>query len=202
MATRRGARLNPMTNDELADDAPRAFDTGIRVHKASDKDYEALKPYFGCSPVKTTARTFENSTQYGHIFNSEEGNQFKRYKSPQPAMNMHGWDEDIPMDEIFSGVPALNGGFKSAMVFFGRRSHIIHVEEMTRSKRLLQCLQNLMTKHGAPNLSRIDEKVMPTVLPKNTPQDIGINLSTRTLRQCHLGTDVVDIQKDGPFLQE
>ena len=66
-------------------------------------------------------------------------------------MNVTRWDEDILMDEMFSGVPAINGGFKSAMVFFGRKSHVIHAEEMTRSKRLLQCLQNLLTKHGAPS---------------------------------------------------
>jgi len=130
VATRRGERANPVTDDELAKDAPKAFDAGIWVHRASDTDYQALKPYFGYLPVETIARTFENSTQCGHIFNSEEGNQFKRYKSPQPAMNIHRWDEDILMDEIFSGTPAIDGGFKSAMVFFGRKSHITHVEEV------------------------------------------------------------------------
>ena len=65
-------------------------------------------------------------------------------------MNIHRWDEDVLMDEIFASVPAVDGSFKSAMAFFGCRSHVIHVEEMTRSKRLLQCLQNLITKHGAP----------------------------------------------------
>ena len=151
VATRRGARANPVTDDESADDAPRAFGTGIRVHKASDADCQALKPCFGHLPVKTTARTFENSTQCGHVFNSKEGNQFWRHKSPQPAMNIHRWDKDILMDETFSGVPAINGGFKSAVVFFGRESHIMHAEEMTGSKRLLQCLQKLTTKHGAPS---------------------------------------------------
>ena len=28
-----------MMDDELADDAPRAFDTGVRVHEASDMDW-------------------------------------------------------------------------------------------------------------------------------------------------------------------
>ena len=150
VAAGKGAGLNPATDNELVDDAPEAFDTGIRVHKASDTDCQALKPHFGCLPAKTTARTFENSTQHGRIFNSKEGNQFKRCKSPQPAMNVHRWDEDVPMDESFASVPAIDGGFKSAMVFFGCRSHIIHVKEMTRSKRLLQCLQNPITKCGAP----------------------------------------------------
>ena len=61
--------------------------------------------YFGYSPAKTIAKTFENSTQYGYIFNSEEGNQFKRYKSPQPAMNIHRLSEsplalEAPIDSI------------------------------------------------------------------------------------------------------
>ena len=150
VATGRGARLNPTANDEPTEEAPKAFDTGIRVHEASDTDCKALKPCFACLPIKTTASAFENSTQHGCIFNSEEGNQFKRCKSPQPAVNVHRWDEDILMDEIFASVPAIDGRFKSAMVFFGRRSHIIHVEEMTRSERLLQCMQSLVTKHGAP----------------------------------------------------
>ena len=151
VATGRGAGLNPMTNDELADDAPNAFNTGIRVHKVSDVDCQALKPCFAHLPNETTAKTFKNSTQCGLIFNSEEGNQFKRHKLPPPAVNIHRWDEDVAMDEIFAGVPAIDGNFKSAMVFFGRGSHILHVEEMTRSERLLQCLQNPMTKCGAPS---------------------------------------------------
>ena len=110
-----------------------------------------MKPHFGYLSVETAEKTFKNSNQHGCVFNSNEGNQFKRCKSPQPAMNITRWNEDILMDEMFSRVPAINRGFKSTMVFFGRKSHVIHVEEITRSKRLLQCLQNLTTKCGAPS---------------------------------------------------
>ena len=140
-----------MTSDGLADDASKVFDTGIWVHKASETDYQALKPHFGYLSVETAEKTFKNSNQHGCVFNSNEGNQFKRCKSPQPAMNITRWNKDIPIDEMFSGVPPINGRFKNAMVFFGCKSHVIHVEEMTRSKRLLQCLQNLTTKCGAPS---------------------------------------------------
>ena len=130
VSVRRRTKRNPATDDNAVDDAPTACDSGMRTHMTTKRDCEAPKPCFGFAPAKTLERTFQNSMQHGCIFKSKEGNQFRRHKSPQPAMNIHRWDEDVLMDEVFSAVPATNGGFKSAMVFFGGRSHVIHAEHM------------------------------------------------------------------------
>ena len=99
------------------------------THTPSEQDFEALKPYFAWIPTKTLNKnSFANSTQCGYILTYEEGNIFKRWKSPQPGMNVFRFNNDLLMDEIFSDVPAIDGGFKSAMLFFGRKSHIIHIE--------------------------------------------------------------------------
>ena len=102
-------------------------------------------------PSKIIKTTFLNSTQYGYLPQSAEGNLFKRYKSPQPGMNIFRLRDDLLMDEIYSSTPAIEGKFTRAMVFFGRKSHIIHVEHMTKTRRLLPCLQNFVRQYGAPD---------------------------------------------------
>ena len=66
-------------------------------------------------------------------------------------MNVYRLPDDLLMDEVFSNTPAIDGGFSSAMVFFGRKSHIIHIEHLSKTKRLVMCLQNFVRQWGAPD---------------------------------------------------
>ena len=133
-----------------------AYDTTIktspqpRLHMATDRDYEKLKPYFAWIPTKLIKRTFMNSTQYGFMPVSPDGNLFKRWKSPNPAMNVFRLQDDLLTDKIHSNTPAIDGGFTEAQVFFGRKSHIIHPESISRTKSFLRCIQNFVRKWGAP----------------------------------------------------
>ena len=121
-----------------------------RTHIPSDVDYEHMKPYFAWIPSNLIKKTFENSTQYGYMPTSPDGNLFKRWKSPNPAMNIFRLQDDLLTDKIHSNTPALEGGFKDAQIFFGRKSHIIHVESISKTKSFLRCIQNFVTKWGAP----------------------------------------------------
>ena len=54
---------------------------GPRVHTPSPVDYEIMKPFFCWIPTKLIQKTFENSTQYGTLPASADGNLFHRFKS-------------------------------------------------------------------------------------------------------------------------
>ena len=121
-----------------------------RTHIPTEHDFERMKPYFAWVPTKLIKHTFKNSTQYGFMPNSPDGNLFKRWHSPNPAMNVFRLQDDLLTDKIHSNTPAIDGGFKEAQVFFGRKSHIIHVETISKTKKFVQCLQNFVNKWGAP----------------------------------------------------
>lgn len=48
-----------------------------RIHTPSKMDYESLKPHFSWVPTKLIEATFKNSTQYGYMPTSPDGNLFK-----------------------------------------------------------------------------------------------------------------------------
>ena len=121
-----------------------------REHVPSETDYESLKPNFAWLPTHLIKNTFQNSTQYGFQSTSPDGNLFKRYHAPNPAMNVFRFNDDLMTDKIHSNTPAI-GGHTEAQLFFGRTSHIAHVEPITRTHPFLKCLQNFVRKYGAPN---------------------------------------------------
>ena len=59
-----------------------------REHTPSDIDFESMQPYFSWITTDVIKKTFQNSTQYGFMPSSSCGNLFKRWKSPNPAMNV------------------------------------------------------------------------------------------------------------------
>ena len=65
-------------------------------------------------------------------------------------MNVFRLNDDILVDKIHSNTPTIEGAFKEANIFFGQKSHIIHVESATRFKKFLHCLQNFVRNWGAP----------------------------------------------------
>jgi hypothetical protein len=58
-----------------------------RIIEPKEPDYETLRPFFGWLPTDTIKRTFEVTTQYARMPMSTVLK--KRYKSPNPAMNVH-----------------------------------------------------------------------------------------------------------------
>ena len=121
-----------------------------RAHTPNQQDYENLRPYFAWLPTKLIKETFKNSTQFAFMPASPDGNLFKRWKSPNPAMNVFRLNDDILVDKIYSNTPAIDGAFKEAHIFFGRKSHIIHFESASKLKKFIHCLQNFVRNWGAP----------------------------------------------------
>ena len=103
-----------------------------RNHTPSDIDYQSMQPYFSWITTDVIKQTFKNSTQYGFMPSSDCGNIFKRWRAPDPAMNVHRLQDDLLTDKISSNTPALDGSFTDAQVFFGRKSHILHVPAAPR----------------------------------------------------------------------
>jgi len=122
-----------------------------RVHIPVAQDFARLKRFFAWIPSKLIEKTFQNSTQYGYMPHSPEGNQFIRWHAPNPALNVHRLNDDILTDEMSSDTPALDSGHTDAQIFFGRKSHIVDIQPRTKHISFLDALQNMVQKWGAPN---------------------------------------------------
>jgi hypothetical protein len=122
-----------------------------RIHTPSKRDYGSMQRFFAWLPTKMIQETFKNSTQYGFQPVSPDGNLFKRWQSPNPAMNIFRLNDDLLTDKIHADTPAIEGGHTEAQVFFGRKCHIIHVEPISKIRKFIHCLQDFVRKWGAPN---------------------------------------------------
>eukprot|EP00536_Pseudo-nitzschia_multiseries_P019373 jgi/Psemu1/60384/gm1.60384_g len=120
------------------------------IQSPTAMNYLSFKPFFGWVSLDWIKATFDNSTKYGSFSISPDGNIFKRFQSPQPAMIVRLFHDDILSDVVYSDTPAVNGGSKLAQVFLGQKSYIIHVEEMQSTADFLPCLQNFVRKWGRP----------------------------------------------------
>ena len=121
-----------------------------RVHTPNGIDYNKLRPYFSWIPTKLIQETFRNSTQFGFLPSSPEGNLFKRWKTTNPAMNVNRFHDDVMTDTIYSDTKAIEGGYQAAQIFFGRTSHIIHIDYINEKRNFLKCFQGFVQKWGAP----------------------------------------------------
>ena len=136
--------MQSVLNHDLTSAQPRA-------HVPMQQDFTKLKRFFAWIPSKLIQHTFRNSTQYGYMPNSPEGNQFVHWHAPNPALNVHRLNDDLLTDKIYSDTPALDSGHTEAQIYFGRKSHIVDVQPRTKNISFLGTLQNMVQKWGAPN---------------------------------------------------
>lgn len=115
------------------------------------KDFHHLKHFFVWLPAHIIQRTFSDSTQMGFVPSSPDGDLFKRWHTPNPALNVFHLNDDLLMDKIYSDTPALDAGHTEAQLFFGQRSHVVHIEPVSRTKSLLRAVQSFVQKWGAPD---------------------------------------------------
>ena len=108
------------------------------------KNFQHLQRFFAWLPSQLIERTFRNSTQYGYMPNSPDGNLFTRFHAPNPALNVHRFNDDILTDKIFSDTPAVDSGYTAAQIFFGRKSHLVHIEPATTQHKFIHALQNFV----------------------------------------------------------
>jgi hypothetical protein len=119
-------------------------------HKISEapRDYNALRPHFAWLPTNIIKKTFEVTTQYARMpLNTIL---CKRFKSPNPVVNVQQCDEPIATDTIQSNVPAIDGGEKYAQIFIGTKSLITDVHGMKSPAQFPGILTDEIITCGTP----------------------------------------------------
>jgi hypothetical protein len=114
----------------------------------SEPDYGQLRPHLGWLPVDTIKKTFERTTQLARMPMSTILK--KRYKSPNPALNVHPRDEPVATDTIYSDTPAIDCGITSAQLFVGTRTHTADVYPIKSDKQFVNTLLDNITQRGTP----------------------------------------------------
>jgi hypothetical protein len=153
--------------EQFADDSDSIVDLVIyranRVHYVCDHEtveatpkfvmtsepvYGQLRPRLGWLPVDAIKKTFECTTQLARMPMSTILK--KRYKSPNPALNVHPHDKPVATDTIYSDTPAIDCGVTSAQLFVGTKTHTADVYPIKSDKQFVNMLLDNITQRGAP----------------------------------------------------
>jgi hypothetical protein len=114
----------------------------------SEPDYRQLRPRLGWLPVDAIKKTFEHTTQLARRPMSTILK--KRYKSPNPALNVRPRDEPVATNTIYSDTPAIDCGVTSAQLFVGTKTHTADVYPIKSDKQFVNTLLDNITQRGAP----------------------------------------------------
>jgi hypothetical protein len=115
----------------------------------SEPDYGQLRPSLGWLPIDAIKKMFERTTQLARMPMSTILK--KRYKSPNPALNVRPHDEPVATDTIYSDTPAIDCGVTSAQLFVGTRTHTADVYPIKSDKQFVNTLlDNITQRGGAP----------------------------------------------------
>jgi hypothetical protein len=113
-----------------------------------EPDYGQLCPCLGWLPIDAIKKTFEHTTQLACMPMSTILK--KRYKSPNPAVNVHPRDEPVATDTIYSDTPAIDCGITSAQLFVGTKTHTADVYPIKSNKQFVNTLLDNITQCSAP----------------------------------------------------
>jgi len=116
-----GENPSPSTDPETTQ-----LRTSSPLISKEEPDPESLRPFFAFLPAKVVKRTLRATTQYARI-PSMGKTMIRYYKSPFPALNVARRDEDLLVDIIYSGTPAVDDGSTSAAIYSGKISHVLDV---------------------------------------------------------------------------
>jgi hypothetical protein len=114
----------------------------------SEPDYGQLRPRLGWLPIDAIKKKFERTTQLACMPMSTILK--KRYKSPNPALNVNPRDEPVATDTIYSDTPAFNCGITSAQLFVGTKTHTADVDPIKSDKQFVKLLLDKITQLSAP----------------------------------------------------
>jgi hypothetical protein len=114
----------------------------------SEPDYGQLRPRLGWLSIDAIKKTFEHTTQLARMPMSTILK--KRYKSPNPALNMHPHDEPVATDTIYSDTLVIDCGVTSAQLFLGTKTHTADVYPIKSHKQFVNTLLDNITQRGAP----------------------------------------------------
>jgi hypothetical protein len=113
-----------------------------------EPDYGQLCPRLGWLPVDAIKKTFECTTQLARMPMSTILK--KRYKSPNPALNVRPRDEPVATNTIYSDTPAIDCGITSAQLFVGTKTHTADVYPIKSDKQFVNTLLDNITQRGTP----------------------------------------------------
>jgi hypothetical protein len=136
-----------ITDDDPTDDAAITVDAPQVSRK--EPDYERLRPRFGWLSTEIIKRTFQLTTQYAHL---PVGTLLKRrYKSPNPALNVFRRNEALACDVVYSDTPAIDNGAKLAVIFVGLDTQVTDIYGIKSDKQFVNTLEDNIRERGAPN---------------------------------------------------
>jgi hypothetical protein len=113
-----------------------------------EPDYRQLRPRLSWLPVDAIKKTFKHTSQLACMPMSTILK--KRYKSPNPALNVHPCDEPVATDTIYSDTSAIDCGFTSAQLFVGTKTHTADVYSIKSDKQFVNTLLDNITQRGTP----------------------------------------------------
>jgi hypothetical protein len=164
----------------------------------SEPDYGQLHPHLGWLPVDAIKKMFEHTTQLACMPMSTILK--KRYKSPNPALNMRPCDEPVATDTIYSDTLAIDCGVTSAQLFVGTKTHTADVYPIKSDKQFVNALLDNITQCGTPTRlisdraqveisERVNRFFDPYTFPLGKANRINSirtlwNTSTRTSNDC------------------
>ena len=137
LGTDKATTFDPDTRDQvnssnnLAKDIERdnakegVLEVGPKVINTSRKKLEFYSKFFPGVPLPMLKRTFQATTQYGHIGAAPGMTLYKRLKAPNPALNVTRRNEPVATDTVYGprGIRAVDNGSTAAQLFVGRKSH-------------------------------------------------------------------------------
>jgi hypothetical protein len=103
-----------------------------------EPDYRQLCPPLGWLPIDAIKKEFQHTTQLTRMPMSTILK--KRYKSLNPALNMHPRDKPVATDTIYSDTPAIDCGITSAQLFVGTKTHTADVYPIKSDKQFVNTL--------------------------------------------------------------
>ena len=114
------------------------------------EDWDRMRKYFGYVPAKFVRNTYKHSTQHGILPPSSHLQ--KRFKSPNPLLNLHRRNEADATDQIFSDTPTMDGGETSVYIFVGYDSKIVDVYKAkdNSAKVWFGTMQDRVRQRGVP----------------------------------------------------
>jgi uncharacterized protein YukE len=114
----------------------------------SEPDYGQLRPRLGWLPIDIIKKTFERTTQLARMPMSTIFK--KRYKPPNPVLNVLPRDEPVATDTIYSNTLAINCGVTSAQLFVGTKTHTADVYPIKSDKQIVKMVLDNITQCSAP----------------------------------------------------
>ena len=119
-----------------------------RASTTCEPEYDKYRKHFGWLSTEVIKKTFSLTTQYGTIPKSEILQ--KRYKSPNPVLNIPRRDEPVATDTVYADEPAIDNGATSAQFFVGTESMVTDVYGMKTDKQFVNTLEDNIIRRGAP----------------------------------------------------